>query len=125
MINLSKLQRSISCAARGLYRAWREEQNIRIHAICAILITLSALLLKIGNLAFSIIVLAIVGVIALELINTVIERLADALTPRVDPYLEVMKDLIAAAVFIAAVGAVVVGILIFVPPIIKLFSNLY
>ena len=65
--------------------------------------------------------LVIFAVLAVELINTILERVVDILKPRVHPYAQLIKDVMAAAVLIASIGAVVIGTIIFYPYIKDLF----
>ena len=59
--------------------------------------------------------LLIVFVLSLELINSILERFVDVFKPRIHPMVEEIKDLMAGAVLIASLGALLVGLLIFVP----------
>ena len=68
------------------------------------------LILQPGPLWWALVMLASAGVLAAELFNTAIEHLADHLHPEVHPRIRVVKDCAAAAVLVAAVGAVTVGI---------------
>jgi len=65
--------------------------------------------------------LVIFSVLAVELINTILERVVDILKPRVHPYAQLIKDIMAAAVLIASLGAIVIGAIIFYPYIRDLF----
>lgn len=63
--------------------------------------------------------LVITLVLVLELINTIMEKIVDILKPRIHHYVEIIKDMMAAAVLIASLGALAVGLLIFLPYLIK------
>lgn len=94
---------NIRFALGGLWLAFRTEQNIWIEtAGAAATITLAAL---IGVPAWGVIFLITlyVLVLALELMNSAIERLADVVEPRRDPRIKAIKDLAAAAVFVPCV----------------------
>ena len=58
-------------------------------------------------------------VLIMELINTIMERVVDILKPRVHPYVRLIKDLMAASVLLASILAVIVGLIIFIPYILK------
>ena len=62
-------------------------------------------------------VLAMTLVLALEAVNTAIEYLTDLVSPEYHPLAGKAKDVAAAAVLIAAIGAVVVGAIVFLPRI--------
>ena len=68
-----------------------------------------------------ILTVVISSVLVLELLNTVLEKFIDVLKPRVHYFIEIMKDLMAAAVLVAAVAAFVVGLFIFLPYLIDLW----
>jgi undecaprenol kinase len=60
---------------------------------------------------------------ALELVNSGIERVVDLVTEEYHPFAKQAKDLAAGAVFIYAVVSVVIGIVIFLPYILKMFAD--
>jgi diacylglycerol kinase len=60
-------------------------------------------------------VLVIGGVIAMELINSSIEELADLYSREHNPRIKKIKDLGAGAVLVAAIAALIVGVIIFLP----------
>ncbi len=70
---------------------------------------------------WAILILTIGLVISCELINTAIEAVVDLITEEYHPLAKVAKDTSASAVFIFAIVAVVVGLIIFLPKIIMLF----
>ena len=55
------------------------------------------------------------GVLIMEILNTIMERVVDILKPRVHPYAKLIKDLMAASVLLSAILAVVTGLIIFLP----------
>jgi diacylglycerol kinase len=57
----------------------------------------------------------IMGVLIMELLNTIMERVVDILKPRVHPYARLIKDLMAASVLLSSILAVIIGVLIFYP----------
>jgi len=50
-----------------------------------------------------------------ELLNTAVERLADHITKDRHPEIEIIKDLAAGAVLVAAIVAIIAGSFIFIP----------
>jgi len=59
--------------------------------------------------------LTVISVLTLEMINTSIERILDLLHPEKHPEIKIIKDISAAAVLLAALGALVIGLKIFIP----------
>lgn len=114
-IDWPRFSRSIQHAWRGLRQAAASENNFRIHSSIAIGVVLLTIGLKIPPAQASMIVIVTASVLILELVNTVVERFADVLEPRIHPYVQIIKDLMAAAVFLAALSALIVGIMIFWP----------
>ncbi len=121
MKHLSRFAKSVSFSTRGIAKAWREEPNFRLEIIAALAVILLAGLLRIdaGDLALIIFCCAIV--LALELVNTMIEAISDMLKPRLNQYVKDIKDLTAAAVAIAALGSLGVAACLLVPPMIAFF----
>lgn len=59
---------------------------------------------------------------ATEALNTALERLSDHVCPEKHPAIQQTKDMAAAAVLITAIVALIVGSVIFIPKVVKLFS---
>lgn len=121
MIKLNRLLKSFVYAFRGLFKVFREEQNLRVQAIVAILVFILAWFFNVSNLEWCILFLVIAIVILMEIINSAIERITDVLKPRINSYVKEIKDIMAAAVMTASVIAVIIGILIFWPYCLAIF----
>jgi len=119
--NLKKLFQSFRCAFRGLKYVLKNEQNFQLEILIGIFIVILMLILDIKIWQKVALFLVIFAVLAVELINTILERVVDILKPRVHPYAQLIKDVMAAAVLIASIGAVVIGTIIFYPYIKDLF----
>ena len=110
---MKRLLRSFIYAFHGLAYAWQHEANFKLHCAIALLVLVGALLKNVSAFGLALLALAISGVLGLELVNTVIERLMDALSARVHPLARDMKDMMAGAVLVASLGAVGVGVVVF------------
>ncbi|MBF8280787.1 MAG: diacylglycerol kinase [Candidatus Magasanikbacteria bacterium] len=121
---LRRFLQSFRYAGRGLLRLLREERSFRVQTFIAavVLILIGVFPLRIWEVI--VVILSIVMVLILEILNSVVERLVDALKPRIHPYVEVIKDMMAGAVLIASLGAVIVGLIIFVPYLLDSIRNL-
>src|SRR3990167_6629515 len=111
-------------AFAGLRDMMRTQRNAWIHAFATALTLFLAFWLRIGKEPFSLIVIAIVGVWVAEAFNTVLELMANLVAR--DRYSVLVKranDIAAAAVLIAALGAVCVGISIFGPLLYERFVS--
>jgi diacylglycerol kinase len=108
-------------AGKGLVKAIKREQNLRIHFLIAIFVLLLAFYLKVNQLELIIIIILITLIFVLELFNSIFERLVDLLQPRIHHYAKEIKDINAAIVLVAAIGSAVVGLIIFLPKILSSF----
>ena len=121
MGNLKKFFRSFRNAFRGLKYVIKNEQNFQIEVLIGIFVVILMLIFQIRGLEKVALFLVIFFVLVMELFNTILERVVDILKQRVHPYAQLIKDVMAAAVLLASVGAIIVGILIFYPYIKELF----
>jgi undecaprenol kinase len=121
MENLKKLFRSFKNAAKGLKYVLKNEQNFQLEVLIGILVIVLMFVFSIRGWEKIALFIVIFAVLVMELINTIMERVVDILKPRVHPYAQVIKDIMAAAVLISSIGAVVIGILIFYPYVRDLF----
>jgi diacylglycerol kinase (ATP) len=107
--------RSFSYAKAGAEHALRTQRNIWIHLLAALLVTAVALWLRVSLVELAILVVTITLVIVTEMVNTTIEVVVDHLSPEFREEAGIIKNVAAGAVLLAAVGAVIVGGLIFIP----------
>lgn len=117
--NYKKFLRSFINAFRGIRYAARE-QNFRIQIIISIIVIFFAQYFDLRIWEKLVLVLIIVLILVLEILNTVFERVIDILEPRVHPYAKIIKDMMAAAVLISAIGAIVIAVIIFGPHLMNL-----
>lgn len=99
-----------------------KQRNMKIHILCAILAIITGFLLKISVTEWSIILICIGVVFALEIINTAIETLVDLVEPNQNPLAGKVKDLAAGAVLIFSIISAIVGCLVFGKYILNLVS---
>lgn len=111
----SRLLSSLKHAFRGVYVVFRDENNFRIQVGMTVLILCAATLLHVRVWEYILLILLCASVLILELFNSVIERIADGLKPRLQPIVRDIKDLMAGAVLLTATTAAVVGVIIFLP----------
>lgn len=112
---------SLKHALDGFVCLYREERNMWIHTIVAIMVVVASILLKLSYIEGVLITLCIVGVMTSEMINTILERLCNKITTEYDDNIKKTKDISAGFVLLMSLGSVVVGLLIFLPKIIALF----
>lgn len=114
--------RSFRYAFRGIGLLVRGEHNMWIHLAVALAVVIAGGLLELSRAEWIAVAFAIGFVFSAEAVNSAVERLADRITPERDPMIRDAKDLAAGAVLIAAIAAVVIGLVIFVPRIYLLFA---
>ena len=119
--SIKKRLRSFRFAFNGLKILLWEEHNAWIHVSVAVLATIAGWLLKISTTEWLAVVIVIALVLALELINTALETLCDFLHPEKNDEIKKIKDLSAAAVLLAAIGALITGLCVFGPKLTSLF----
>jgi len=117
------LWRSFVYALRGVIRAMRTEPNFQLHILATSFVIGLMVIFPVERFEVLILLMAIVAVLILELVNIAIERLVDIMKPRLHFYAGVVKDVTAASVLIASLGALVIGLCIFVPYIQDLFAQ--
>lgn len=117
-----KRAKAFTYAWQGLKALLKYEHNARIHMVVAVLAILAGIVFGISPVEWCLIVVCIGLVISAEALNSAVEALADKITSAYDPLIGRAKDLGATAVTLLALVAVVVGCIIFIPRIIRLFA---
>lgn len=115
---LHTVPRSFGYAWAGIKTALKNEPNFRVHSVVTIIVILAGVALKLTNLEWLFVTIAISLVITLELINTCIEAIVNMVSPGINDNAKIAKDTSAAAVLIGALTAVVIGILVFIPKLV-------
>ena len=120
---LSSRIRSFGYAFRGWWHVIQTQQNAWVHSIVTIAVVIVGVWLQLPARDWAVLLLTIAMVWAAEFFNTAIEAVVDLASPMHHPLAKVGKDVGAAAVLIAALAAVGVGLLILGPPLwAKLFN---
>jgi diacylglycerol kinase len=114
---------SFRAAFTGLWRLVRSERHFQIHLVAAAGAIILAALLNFSRLEWTILILTIALVLVAEGLNSAIERAIDTTTPSFHPLAKAAKDIAAAAVLIAAIASVLVGLLLYTPKLWALFSQ--
>jgi diacylglycerol kinase len=108
---------SFNHAFRGLWYVLRTQQNAWIHAMISAVVLVLGLWLGLSPHDWAVVVLTISVVFTAEFINTAIEAVVDLASPEKHPLAKVGKDVGAGAVLIAALAAVLIGVLVLGPPL--------
>jgi diacylglycerol kinase len=107
--------RSFRYALNGLKSLFKYEHNSRIHILAAVAVIIMGIILRLDLHEWSLLVIVIGIVFISELLNSSLESLADHIAPEKNDQIMRAKDYGSAAVLIAAVLAIAVGGLIFIP----------
>jgi len=110
---------SFQCAFAGIWYTLRTQRNAQIHLAIAAIIVILGLILNLNLRDWAVLALTTGFVLAAEMLNTVAEAAMDYATSDFHPQVKVVKDVAAGAVLTAAITAVIVGMLILGPPLLK------
>src|SRR5438067_10761195 len=120
---MKRLMRSFGFAFKGLMYAAATQPNFRIHLVLAFIAVMLGFSLNISFAEWQWIMLAIAFVLVIELLNTGIETLTDLVSPGYNEKAGRVKDVCAGAVVIAALFALITGIVVFLPKLILLVRH--
>jgi diacylglycerol kinase len=118
----SRLQ-SFKHAFAGLWYVLRTQRNAWIHAAITIIVFLLGWWLDLERYDWTIIMIAICFVWLAEIINTALEAITDLASPEQHPLARVGKDVGAGAVLLASFTAIILGVLVLLPPLLNKISN--
>ncbi|MCX2678710.1 diacylglycerol kinase family protein [Galbibacter sp. EGI 63066] len=109
--------KSIGYALKGAYLLLKTETSIQIQAIIAIVMTIAGFYFQLSSTEWILQILTIALVMSIEGLNTAVEKMADFIHPEHHHRIGFIKDIAAGAVFIAAVAAIIIGAIIYIPKI--------
>ncbi len=115
-----RLKRAFHYAFSGLAQAWRSEANLRIEVCVGLAALMLALMLDANLVA---VILTTMIVLACELFNSALEAIIDMVMPTYHPLAKRAKDIAAGAVLLVSMGAILVGLIVFVPPLWQLLNS--
>jgi diacylglycerol kinase (ATP) len=121
--NFSDRLKSFRFAFHGLKELLKYEHNARIHLVLVIISIVAGILLRISSSDW--IAIAIVSglVFASECFNTAIESISDLVSPEDNEKIKKAKDVAAGGVLISAIVSVIVGLIVFIPEILRLLKG--
>lgn len=122
-MSIRRRANSFRYAFQGLADLFRSQPNARIHLGITVLVVGAGFYFGISRPEWVAVVLCITIVLALEALNTALEYLTDLVSPEYHPLAGKAKDAAAAAVLLAAMGAVAVGAVVFGPRVWGVLSN--
>ena len=111
---------SFRYAVSGIITALKQERNLRFHLCAAVYVLLFSLFYSFGPVEYAIVLLAISGVMSMELVNSALERTVENPEPARWRTAGVVKDMAAGAVLVFSIGAAACGLLLFGQPAVLL-----
>lgn len=112
---------SVEFALQGIKTVFKEERNMRKHVVFGVLAWIAAFFLQISRAEWLWIITAVFLVWVVEIINTIFENVVDMVTDfHFHPIGKKIKDMAAGAVLLTAGFACLIGLIIFIPKILRL-----
>lgn len=112
---LGKRLKGVGYATKGAWMLLRNEASIQVQAVIAVIVTVTGFYFEISPTEWILQTLTIALVMSIEGLNTAAEEMADFIHPNFHKKIGYIKDVAAGAVFFAALAAVIVGCIIYIP----------
>lgn len=109
--------RSFPFAFAGISHLLRTQGNAQIHVVAGSVAIVLGFLFNIDRGEWLALALTITLVLAAEGVNTAVEAVVDLVAPGFHPLAKIAKDVAAGTVLLTAIGAVIVGLIVFLPRI--------
>ena len=120
--SFKKFIKSFGYAFEGIFTTYRNELNIKVMTVLGIIAIILSFVFKISYIEKLVILLLITIIIPMELINTAIEKTVDLHDgDKRSTYGKLAKDAASGGLLVASIMALIIGIIIFIPHILKLF----
>lgn len=103
--------RRFSFAIQGIVFAWQNEKSFRTQSLAAVLWLVVLFISEARAFWWAIFVLLMSIILAFELLNTSLERLADHLHPNQHPMIKIVKDCAAGGILMLSFCAIVLAVI--------------
>lgn len=115
--------KSFKYAFEGIFYTVLNEIHMRFHIVVSVFVIIFGVLLELSAIEWTVLILTVSTVMALELVNTACERICDFYSKDKHPLIKIAKDVSAGAVLISALGSIGVACFLFIKPekIVELF----
>ena len=110
-----QLIQSVGHAFNGFFIALKSEASLKIQFTLGLIAIGLGFYFEVSQTEWMFIIVSIVAVLSTETVNSSIEELADRVTLDKDPMIKKVKDMAAGAVLVTALGALLIGCIIFIP----------
>ncbi len=118
---MQKQNNPFICAWSGIRLLFQRERNSKIHLLFTLGVVGLGIVLRLQVYDWALLIVAISMVWISEGFNTALEILSNRVTEEYDGSIKQVKDIAAGAVLLATVGAIIIGLIILLPPVIKYF----
>jgi diacylglycerol kinase len=112
---------SFKHAYDGIIYAIITQPNFRFHLFATLVVSLTGIYFNLDRFEWLVLIFTFLLVITTEMLNTALEAIVDLLSPEFHPAAKIAKDTAAGMVLLAALGSIVVGLVIFVPYLCRFF----
>ncbi len=119
---MSSFKNNVKFANDGIRYFFQTERNGRIQAILSCIILLVSWFFGINKFEWCMVIFCIALVISLEMVNTALERVCSMLSIEFHPIIKIIKDVAAGAVWWASIFCIIIGVIIFLPYVLKFFN---
>jgi diacylglycerol kinase (ATP) len=110
-------------AIEGIIYSVKTQRHMQYHLVSALAVILLSLAVNISRIEFIVLCLAVILVIATEMLNTAIETAIDMISEEYHPKARIAKDIGAGVVLVASIGAAILAYLILYPPLRTLLTS--
>ncbi|MDO8551111.1 MAG: diacylglycerol kinase family protein [bacterium] len=120
-----KIYESFGFAFCGIWQAIKTERNVKIELCCAYLSISAGVFFRISKPEWMALIIMIFAVISAEIFNSAVEAVCNEERDRCNlPYKEtrLARDIAAGAVLFLSIGAVILGLVIFTPYLLKMLN---
>ncbi|MDH4040665.1 MAG: diacylglycerol kinase family protein [Gammaproteobacteria bacterium] len=125
MFSFSGRLRSLNHASLGILLMLRDQHNAWVHAAATAGVLVAGIICGLSPAEWALLVMGITLVWVAEALNTAFEYLCDVASPEFHPLVKKSKDVAAGAVLLSALGAVLIGLLVFGPRLAHDFGRLF
>jgi len=110
--------KSVGFAVKGAIKLITTEHSVMVQSSIAVLMTIAGFYYNISQTEWMFQILVFGLVLSIEGLNTAVEKIADFIHPDYHERIGFIKDIAAGAVFFAALSAIAIGLIIYLPRII-------
>ena len=114
--------KSTTYAFNGVIKLLKNERNFNIQVVVTFILTIVGFYFNINTTEWVLQLLCCGLILALEALNTAIEKVCDFINPEHDKRIGDIKDISAGAVFIVSIFSLIIGLIIYHKYFIELFN---